>query len=637
MALLTVIDSMRGGGRNAMRIFRWTNCRDDYKCPWNGQRRRWRVWLLWTPCLLIFALLLTLGWREDTVVAQEATTNLFTSARDALANREYERTNIIGFSVIKTGFASYLSRGAVLVGFEMGIGKHLSGREAVFAIRPIFQTSQGDKVMENQGLFANEMNAKQKPLGGGATRTVRLRAKYGYAVGAIHMRSTVSIHGMALTFQRIDGTALQVNDSEDSEWVGDKTTGRLETISTDGRLPIGVIGNRDETRVLAVGLILMTKGRAISPPSGKPKNMAEKVSVKTPPKTIPDKSKSAVSPTAVSSEVVAKKSNNQPATSRPVLKPAPKTTTASKETAAPLSGSETKVDPTVEKISPDQGNVAGAPKPKEVAPKNIREQERLGLKPLYVALAVALMSFAGSLFLAGAMGIFHKPSAPAEETIQQKNTKETPDESADELLETREKTAISPAFPEPSEIWDKVRKAEVIRDQAHIEIDAAKLVYVKQLIRQRQNLPLAILAALAVGAALSFLWGAVVGITGLQYELEWIPIVGIGFLVGITVRVIGQGIDMHFGVAGALIALLASMAGNIQATSLALPWQLTEVDNFIMRYYGDWENWTRLVWANTGWIDFACIAFGVWEAFHLSFYRLTPAQLATLAPRGTLP
>ena len=59
---------------------------------------------------------------------------------------------------------------------------------------------------------------------------------------------------------------------------------------------------------------------------------------------------------------------------------------------------------------------------------------------------------------------------------------------------------------------------------------------------------LALGAAWAFMAAVTgaFLWGAMVGTTGLTLELDWVPLIGIGFVVGTTVRVAGRGFARSF-------------------------------------------------------------------------------------------
>jgi hypothetical protein len=185
-------------------------------------------------------------------------------------------------------------------------------------------------------------------------------------------------------------------------------------------------------------------------------------------------------------------------------------------------------------------------------------------------------------------------------------------------------------MPEPT-------NAVVQGDSVFVVVDAGKLERLVERLRGRQNLALGILGGLGAGLVGAFLWGALIGITGLSYELAWIPMVGIGFLVGTMVRLCGQGIDRRFAVAGAVLALLAALAGSAFTTAVAVTWQLRGVPNFYLFGNADALTWFRLLLANTGWVEVLLLAFTTWEAYTLSRFRLTPTQLSTLAPRGALP
>lgn len=91
------------------------------------------------------------------------------------------------------------------------------------------------------------------------------------------------------------------------------------------------------------------------------------------------------------------------------------------------------------------------------------------------------------------------------------------------------------------------------------EIDQMKMQMLQQQIRDNQNLSLAVLggaAAALVGAAA---WAAVTVIT--DWQIGFMA-VGIGFLVGYVVRRVGRGIDMSFGIVGAVLALAGCAFGN---------------------------------------------------------------------------
>jgi hypothetical protein len=91
------------------------------------------------------------------------------------------------------------------------------------------------------------------------------------------------------------------------------------------------------------------------------------------------------------------------------------------------------------------------------------------------------------------------------------------------------------------------------------QIDQNKLNEYLEDLRIEQNFPLAILVgalAALVGAAL---WGLITSLSG--YQIGYMAL-GVGFLVGMAVRLAGKGIDPQFGYLGAGLALLGCLIGN---------------------------------------------------------------------------
>jgi hypothetical protein len=75
-----------------------------------------------------------------------------------------------------------------------------------------------------------------------------------------------------------------------------------------------------------------------------------------------------------------------------------------------------------------------------------------------------------------------------------------------------------------------------------------------------QSLPMALLAGLAAAAVGAGLWALVTVLTG--YQIGWMAI-GVGFLVGLAVRLAGKGTTATFQVLGAALALGGCLAGNL--------------------------------------------------------------------------
>ncbi len=93
-----------------------------------------------------------------------------------------------------------------------------------------------------------------------------------------------------------------------------------------------------------------------------------------------------------------------------------------------------------------------------------------------------------------------------------------------------------------------------------VEFDPAMIEVAMQQFASEQNLVGGLAAGVFAAVAGAVVWAVVTVITG--YQIGWMA-VGVGFLVGIAVRIVGKGIDKIFGIAGAVIALFGCLLGNI--------------------------------------------------------------------------
>lgn len=78
--------------------------------------------------------------------------------------------------------------------------------------------------------------------------------------------------------------------------------------------------------------------------------------------------------------------------------------------------------------------------------------------------------------------------------------------------------------------------------------------------RQQQNVAYAIVGGAAAALVCALLWAFVTVATG--YQIGYMAI-GLGAAVGLTVRFLGAGIDMKFGIIGGVFALLGCVMGNL--------------------------------------------------------------------------
>ncbi len=182
--------------------------------------------------------------------------SIFSAAEAAVAARRVESTKALGFHDRKGVFRELPADGAVLVGFDVGVGK-FGDIETVYALRAIYQTAHGETSGPEHGMFYGQRKVGRRTHKSRVVRRVRLLAQRGYAVGGLTLRSGLNINGLALTYMRIDARGLDPEHSYTSEWVGDRTGGGESSVSGDGAVVIGVHGSQDVEHVTSLGLITM--------------------------------------------------------------------------------------------------------------------------------------------------------------------------------------------------------------------------------------------------------------------------------------------------------------------------------------------------------------------------------------------
>jgi hypothetical protein len=120
--------------------------------------------------------------------------------------------------------------GGLLVGFEMSLGPFGKSQNTVRKIAPLYRTVSG-KVIEGKAR-ANAASEQKK----------REIAKDGYVVAGITTHSEAGIRKMKVRYEAIRGMGTNPEDSYESEWYGEWEGGRIATLSTEGRLPVGIEG-----------------------------------------------------------------------------------------------------------------------------------------------------------------------------------------------------------------------------------------------------------------------------------------------------------------------------------------------------------------------------------------------------------
>jgi hypothetical protein len=149
---------------------------------------------------------------------------------------------ILGGRTTDSQFSDVAPPGGALVGLEIGLGKWGHTRDIIVAIRPIFRTRSGGEVLGQQH-------------GTDTSRLLRVKAKSGYAIGAITVRSTLVVDGLSVTFMRYNGHVLVPGNSYESEWIA-TSGGRTTRLGGDGTLVTGICGRENDKDCTGLGLVL---------------------------------------------------------------------------------------------------------------------------------------------------------------------------------------------------------------------------------------------------------------------------------------------------------------------------------------------------------------------------------------------
>lgn len=166
--------------------------------------------------------------------------DVFAFIKTAAADNRLADVDVTGFKIAPNTFRDIASDGGVLIGLALGTGTFVN-RETINAVCPIYLTAQGEK-----------MGAWHGPP---PANPVILKAKAGYVVGSVQIRTGLVVNGLSLTFMKLTNGSLNLTDTEASNWVG-ATTGSIRSIGGQGVIFAGVSGHlNDQNAVCALGLV----------------------------------------------------------------------------------------------------------------------------------------------------------------------------------------------------------------------------------------------------------------------------------------------------------------------------------------------------------------------------------------------
>lgn len=161
------------------------------------------------------------------------------------------------------------------------------------------------------------------------------------------------------------------------------------------------------------------------------------------------------------------------------------------------------------------------------------------------------------------------------------------------------------------------------------QVDEIQLRALLQQVRDNQNLPLALIGGLGASAVGAAIWALITVWT--NYQIGWMA-VGVGFLVGYAVRVFGKGIDRSFGIAGAALALLGCLAGNLLMICIMISRQegvvlldlLSRLNIPVV---------VELMKITFRPMDLLFYGISLYEGYNFSFLRVSPEDIAKMGHR----
>lgn len=138
-------------------------------------------------------------------------------------------------------FTDVAPDGGLLIGFEVGVAPSF-GRNMTRAIRPIYRVNTNTVFGDQQGTQLDDV--------------VTLKAKDGYAVGAVSVMHGLGFDGITVTFMKVDGGKLNPKDSYDSQYIGSDEKKALTKLGGDGTPVIGITGRANDKDLTGIGILL---------------------------------------------------------------------------------------------------------------------------------------------------------------------------------------------------------------------------------------------------------------------------------------------------------------------------------------------------------------------------------------------
>lgn len=159
------------------------------------------------------------------------------------------------------------------------------------------------------------------------------------------------------------------------------------------------------------------------------------------------------------------------------------------------------------------------------------------------------------------------------------------------------------------------------------QLNEGKLLQYKEQLRLEQNLPLGFAGGTAAAIVGAIVWAIITVATG--YQIGWIAM-GVGFIVGYSVRYLGKGMDPIFGIMGGALALFGCLLGNffsligITANQEGMPY-LDLLSNI------DYSLIPEIMIDTFSPMDLLFYGIAAYEGYKFSFRQITEQEIAANA------
>jgi S1-C subfamily serine protease len=169
--------------------------------------------------------------------------DVYAFVEDAVKAKRFADVDIRGFTLNRPTYRDVCDKG-VLIGFQVGLGKFVNN-DIVKSFRPIYQTKSGAKFGKWIG------PVPPAPI-------VTVKAKPGYVVSGLSVRTALSIDAITITFAKLDKDGLDMSDTYESKMTGGNG-GQPAMIGGNGQLFVGVTGHLgNDGAPCSLGLVAVT-------------------------------------------------------------------------------------------------------------------------------------------------------------------------------------------------------------------------------------------------------------------------------------------------------------------------------------------------------------------------------------------